>query len=235
MKILIVDDEHLARERLQRLLAGIEGIDTISESDNGRNALARIENDHPDLILLDIRMPTLDGMALAQKVHSLKSPPWIIFTTAYSEHAIDAYGVEAVDYLLKPIRKERLVEAINKVRLRITRPAGAPMLRTTESGRVRLVSLDEILYFQAESKCVTACLSRHNLLLEDSLKQLQSRLGDAVIRVHRNALVPQQQVSGIIRADDGEQHIQLKDGRVGPAISRRHLPKVRKLLKARAQ
>lgn len=234
MKILIVDDEQLARERLQRLLSHIDNVDAISEADNGHTALARIEKEHPALILLDIRMPGLDGMGLAKKIQELNNPPFVIFTTAYSEHAIEAFGVEAVDYLLKPIRKEKLSEAIDKVRARDQKPADTPMLRTTEKGNVTLIPLDDVLYFQAESKYVTACLKERNVLLEDSLKQLESRFGDAVVRVHRNALVPQQQLTGIVKAEDGEQHIQLQDGQVGPAISRRHLPEIRKLLKERS-
>ena len=234
MKILIVDDEQLARERLQRLLTKIDGIDSISEADSGNTALTAIKKEDLDLILLDIRMPGLDGMGLAHKIQALSRPPFIIFTTAYSEHAVDAFGVEAIDYLLKPIRKEKLAEAIDKVKSRVTQPAEPPMLRTTEKDKITLIPLSDILYFQAESKYVTACLSERNLLLEESLKQLESRFGKAVVRVHRNALVSQQQINGIVKAEDGEQHIQLQDGQVGPAISRRHLPEIRKLLKERA-
>lgn len=234
MNILIVDDEQLARERLQRLLGHIDNIGSVSEADSGHTALTEIDKKRPDLILLDIRMPGLDGMGLAHKIQALSNPPFIIFTTAYSEHAVEAFGVEAIDYLLKPIRKEKLDEAIDKVRARGSRPAESPMLRTTERDKVTLIPLSDILYFQAESKYVTACLSERNLLLEESLKQLESRFGEAVIRVHRNALVPQQQINGIVKAEDGEQHIQLQDGQVGPAISRRHLPEIRKLLKERA-
>ena len=237
MKILIVDDEKLARERLQRLLTDIgRDMDSISEADSGSSALAAIKIDTPDLILLDIRMPGLDGMGLAHKIQDLAKPPFIIFTTAYSEHALEAFGVDAVDYLLKPIRKEKLAAAIRKVdeRLTTTAETDSPMLRTTEKGKISLIPLNDILYFQAESKYVTACLSERNLLLEESLKQLETRFKEMVIRVHRNALVPQQQITGIVKMDDDEQHVQLKDGQVGPSISRRHLPEIRKLLKNRA-
>ncbi len=234
MKVLIVDDERLARERLQRLLADIDDIESVSEAASGDSALTAIKSDTPDIILLDIRMPGLDGMGLAKKIQQLDKCPFIIFTTAYSEHALEAFGVEAIDYLLKPIRGEKLADAIRKVRMRADQSAETPMLRATERDKVTLIPLNEILYFQAESKYVTACLSERNLLLEDSLKQLESRFGESVVRVHRSALVPQQQITGIVKADDGEQHIQLKDGQVGPAISRRHLPEIRKLLKERA-
>jgi len=236
MKVLIVDDEPLARERLQRLLTDIDQIDSVSEADSGNSALAAIETDNPDLILLDIRMPGLDGMGLAHQLQKLEKHPFIIFTTAYSEHALEAFGVEAVDYLLKPIRKEKLADAVRKVNERIIRAVHkeTPMLRATERDKVTLIPLSDILYFQAESKYVTACLSERNLLLEESLKQLETRFGDAVVRVHRNALVPHQQIIGIVKVEDGEQHVQLNDGQVGPAISRRHLPEIRKLLKERS-
>lgn len=234
MKILIIDDEKLARERLQRLLRDIDGIDSVSEADSGNSALTAIKKEPPDLILLDIRMPGLDGMGLAHKIQVLKNSPFIIFTTAYSEHAVEAFGVEAIDYLLKPIRLEKLSEAINKVRARSTLTAEPPMLRVTEKGKVSLIPLTDIIYFQADSKYVTACLNERNLLLEESLKQLESRFAEGIVRIHRNALVPQQQITGIIKTEDGEQHIQLKHGQVGPVISRRHLPEIRKLLKARA-
>ncbi|MDH3353902.1 MAG: response regulator transcription factor, partial [Chromatiales bacterium] len=214
MKLLIVDDEKLARERLQRLLANMNDIHSIDEADSGTSALAKIKTHSPDIILLDIRMPGLDGMGLAHKLQALKSPPLIIFTTAYSEHALEAFGVEAIDYLLKPIRKEKLAHAIRKARERIMPIAKTeePMLRAIEKGKVSLIPLSDILYFQAESKYVTACLSERNLLLEESLKQLESRFDKTVIRVHRNALVPQQQIIGIIKMEDDEQHIQLKGG-----------------------
>ncbi|MCW8825320.1 MAG: response regulator, partial [Gammaproteobacteria bacterium] len=159
MRVLVVDDEPLARERLQRLLSDIKGIDSISEADSGNSAFAAIKADSPDLILLDIRMPGLDGMGLAHKIRTLKTRPLIIFTTAYSEHALEAFDVEAVDYLLKPIRKEKLADAIRKVAERIDQsPPETPMLRATERGKVTLIPLSDILYFQAESKYVTACL-----------------------------------------------------------------------------
>ncbi len=234
MKILIVDDEPLARERLQRLLADMDQVDAVSEADNGTTALTAIKEARPSVILLDIRMPGLDGMGLARKIQALSNPPLIIFTTAYSEHAIEAFDVEAIDYLLKPIRKEKLAEALNKAKARSPQTSQAPMLRTVEKDKITLIPLSDILYFQADSKYVTASLSEQNLLLEESLKQLESRFGDAVIRVHRNALVPQQQIAGIVKMEDDEQHIQLQGGQVGPAISRRHLPEIRKLLKERA-
>jgi two-component system response regulator AlgR len=236
VKVLIVDDEPLARERLQRLLSDIDGVDAINEADSGHTALAAIKTDSPDLILLDIRMPGIDGMELAHRIQGQKQRPYIIFTTAYSEHALDAFGVDAVDYLLKPIRKEKLAEAIRKVEERMGLPAlpETPMLRATERDKITLILLDDVLYFQADSKYVTACLRDHNLLLEESLKQLELRFGAEVVRVHRNALVPRQQLGGTVKLEDGEQHIQLRDGQVGPAISRRHLPEIRKLLKNRA-
>lgn len=241
MRIVIVDDEPLARQRLQLLLAGLEGYEVIGEAGDGATALTEIARLQPDLLLLDIRMPGIDGMQVAQQLRQQSIPPLVIFTTAYSEHAIDAFGVEAIDYLLKPIRVEKLQAALQRAeeRLRQRLPVGGdaeiiPEIRTTYHGGEELIPVTEILYAQAESKYVTLYLTGRERLVEDSLRQLEQRLGRYLLRVHRNALVGRRQISGMLQYK-GEHYVQLQGGQRGPQISRRHLSEVKQLLQQRTQ
>jgi two-component system, LytTR family, response regulator AlgR len=234
MKILIVDDEPLARQRLQQLISTIGGHDVVGEADNGGHALELIETLAPNLVLLDIRMPGLDGMAVARQLQKSLKPPLIVFTTAYSEHALDAFGVEAIDYLLKPIRAENLNTTLKRAedRLKATSTPATnktPQLRTTSHGIVELIPITEILYAQAESKYITLFLAERELLIEDSLKQLESRYSHYLLRVHRNALVGRDKVRGIVHKQE-QHYIQLLGERLGPQISRRHLSEVKKEL-----
>jgi len=244
MKILIVDDEPLARERLQRQLqeinAGTELDCEIIEADNGLVALEQSELHNPDIVLLDIRMPVMDGIETANKLSQLDTPPAIIFTTAYDEYALDAFESNAIAYLLKPVRKEKLEKAIQSAK-RLNR-VQVQSIQTEESktkedhlsvrihSGVRKIDVNDIFYFQAEHKYVTVKYRGGEVLIEDSLKSLEARFEDSFIRIHRNALISKQQLVAIRKDQQGRYLTELKDVDEKIEVSRRHVAVVRKFL-----
>jgi len=241
MKIMVVDDEPPARERLKQLIADIEGCEVCAEAENGEQALNQVISANPDVILLDIRMPGIDGIETAHHLASLAEPPAVIFTTAYSEHALDAFAAQAVGYLVKPVRKQRLEEAL-KVATRLTRAQiselargqDTPSQRTHLCARVRggleLIPIDDVLYFQADQKYVTVRHRRGEVLIEDSLKQLEQEFGERFVRIHRNALAATACLLGLEKTTRGAA-VRLRDCPDSLDISRRHLPFVRKYLR----
>jgi len=238
IRILLVDDEAPARDRLRRLLGELEGVEVVGEAGDGRAALAAIAEMEPDLLLLDIRMPGMDGMETAKHLATLPDPPRVIFTTAYGEHALEAFEAEAIDYLVKPVRKERLQQALQRLEKRTpaqmmeaARVEGPAHLTVKKHGRMELLPIDEILYFQADNKYVSAYLAEREELLEETLKQLEEMLGDRVIRIHRNALVTRSALVGMEKDREGVQHATLREIGRGPEISRRLVPEIRRLLK----
>ncbi|MCW8918169.1 MAG: LytTR family DNA-binding domain-containing protein [Gammaproteobacteria bacterium] len=237
MRVLLVDDEPLARERLRRLLRELEGVKLVGEAGDGKAALSATAALQPDLILLDIRMPGMDGMAVARHLATLPQPPRVIFTTAYGEHALEAFEAQAIDYLVKPVRRERLAQALERAARLLTPPAasiplaGPAHLTVKKQGRIELLPVEEILYYQADHKYVTAHLAQREALLEESLKQLEELLGERVIRVHRNALVARSAITGLERDSHGVHYATLRDIGRGPEISRRLVAEVRRQLK----
>ncbi len=238
MKVLIVDDEPLARDRLKRLLREEAGIEVVGEASDGKAALAATAEHQPDLILLDIRMPGMDGMEAARHLATLPQPPRVIFTTAYGEHALEAFEAQAIDYLVKPVRKERLTQALERAAKMITPVTDTPPeaqgpahLTVKKQGNVVLLPIDSILYFQADNKYVTAHLAAREELLEESLRQLEELLGERVIRIHRNALVSKIALIGMEKDAQGGHYVTLREIGRGPEISRRHIPELRRLLK----
>ncbi|MDH5601621.1 MAG: LytTR family DNA-binding domain-containing protein [Gammaproteobacteria bacterium] len=245
MKILIVDDESLARERLQRQLKEINA-DTeieceIIEAENGLMALEKIQQHNPDIVLLDIRMPGMDGIAAATKISQLETPPAIIFTTAFDEYALDAFESHAIAYLLKPVRKEKLEKAIqsakrlNRVQLQSIQPDDNHTKEDHLSVRihsgVRKIDIKDIYYFQAEHKYVTVKYNGGEVIIEDPLKNLESRFAEDFIRIHRNALVAKQQLVAIRKDRQGRYLTDLKDVEEKLEVSRRHVAIVRQFLK----
>jgi two-component system response regulator AlgR len=237
VKVLIVDDEAPARARLRRLLGQIDGMEVVGEAADGEAALAAQQALQPDVLLLDIRMPGTDGMACALELAKLPQPPAVIFTTAYGEHALDAFEAEALDYLVKPVRKERLEQALSRVQ-RLA-PAGEQpqqgreQLTVRKHGNLHLIPVEEIRYFQADHKYVTAYLPGREELLEESLKQLEEEFGPRLLRVHRNALVCLDALVGLEKDGEGRSFVTLQDIGRGPEISRRHLAEVRRIIKER--
>ena len=244
MNCLIVDDEPLARERLRRLLEDFDGVWVCGEAGDGREALRLVERHGPDLVLLDIRMPGMDGIETARHLCRLVQPPAVVFTTAYGEHALEAFEAQAVDYLLKPVHPERLARALARARRLVPEaldalhgdtPAPRTHLCARVRGGLRLMPVDEVLCLQAEHKYVTARSAADSLLIEDSLKSLEAEFGDRFVRIHRNALVAVDAVRGLEKTADGRTCVVLEGLELRLEVSRRLLPALRRLLRERAR
>jgi two-component system response regulator AlgR len=244
LKVLIVDDELPARRRLQELLADVGeriALTVVAEAANGREALAAASTHAPDVVLLDIRMPEIEGIEVARHLQKLPRPPAIVFTTAYDAYAIKAFELHAVDYLLKPIRAARLEEAMVRARsaapvreetLRSLQPEARVTLCAQERGRIHLIPLDEILYLKAELKYVTARTAEREFVLEESLTKLEQEFAARFVRIHRNCLVARAAIRGFERAsDEGEGHwvVMLTGLEEKLAVSRRQQHIVREL------
>lgn len=241
MKVLIVDDEAPARARLRRLIEGLEEHEVVGEAADGAEAVRAAESQRPDLVLLDVRMPGMDGLEAARHLAGADPPPAIVFTTAYGDHALEAFETQAVDYLLKPVRSERLAQALAGAR-RSTRAqlaavgdgevAPRAQICARLGGEMALVPVAEVLYFLAEHKYVTVRHLNGEVLIEESLKQLEREFGDRFLRIHRNALVAAARVGGLRRDRNGRHRVWFKDADETLEVSRRHLPGVRKRLRA---
>ncbi len=240
MKVLVVDDEGPARTRLARLVAELDGCEVVGEAADGAEAVRRAEATGADVVLLDVRMPGMDGLEAARHLAGAEPPPAIVFTTAYDDHALEAFEAHAVDYLLKPVRGERLGAALAAARRR-TR-AQLPEADTASGPRAQLcarlgselelVALEDVLYFLAEQKYVTVRHRRGEVLIEEPLKALEQEFADRFVRIHRNALVAVARVGGLRRQSDGYQRVWFHDIDDTLAVSRRHLPAVRQRLRA---
>jgi len=241
MKIMIVDDEAPARERLKQLLAELTGYEVCAEAANGEQALNQLLEAEPDVVLLDIRMPGMDGIETAYHIASLPERPAVIFTTAYSEHALEAFAAQAVGYLVKPVRKQRLQEAlqaatrITRAQLsELSRQEQRPHQRTHLCARVRggleLVPIEDVIYLRADQKYVTVKHLRGEVLVEDSLRQLEQEFGERFVRIHRNALVATDYLQGLEKSPRGAR-LRVRGSHESLEISRRHLPQVRRYLR----
>ena len=204
LNILIADDEAPARNRMRDLLCDIEHVAVVAEAKNGKEAIDLALQTKPDLMLLDIRMPVMDGIEAAQHAQKIEPKPHIIFTTAFDAYAIKAFDLNAIDYLLKPIRLERLQTAINKVHaLKPAQIAALKPLQKTrthlsihERGRVLLVPIETIIYLRAELKYITVRTVEREYLIEESLTNLEAEFGERFIRLHRNCLVAPPFIAG---------------------------------------
>lgn len=240
MKILIVDDEQLARDRLARMLNGLDDCEVVGQARNGAEALTASGELVPDLVLMDIRMPGMDGLEAARHLAALEAPPAVIFCTAYDEHALEAFDIQAVGYLLKPVRKEDVLAAIgkaqrvNRAQLAALTPAESQR-RTHISARTRkgieLVPVDSVRYFQADQKYVTVRHGEGELIIDETLRDLEDEFAELFVRVHRNALAATRYIVGLDRAADGQYSIRLRDVDETLEISRRHVASVRRLVK----
>ena len=244
MNILIVDDEPLARQRLIGLLKNMNGCTVCGEAANGSEALLRAQTLKPDIILLDIRMPGMDGLECAQHLSQMSKPPAVIFTTAFSDHALKAFETHAVDYLLKPIKQERLEQALASAK-RLTRPQLTELKLNEDSsirshicvkirGTLELVPIQDVRYFMADHKYVTLKTVNHEYLLEEPLKTLEEEFKHLFTRIHRNALVADRHIVGLAKSQIGHCVVIFKDLTEQLEISRRHLPQVRKKIKTLA-
>jgi two-component system response regulator AlgR len=251
LRILLVDDEPPARLRVRQLLADSAAqIQTavVGEADSGAAALEAADRLQPDVVLLDINMPGMNGIEVARHLAARAQPPAILFVTAYDEHALAAFEVQAIDYLLKPVRAERLVAALSRVRRmaaneprlsEVAQSLGSQRSHITvsERGRLILVPIDEVIYLRAELKYVTIRTPTREHLTEESLTSLESEFGERFVRIHRNALVARKSIHGFQRvkgeiAEDGESgdghwEVLLKELPERLPISRRQWPTVK--------
>lgn len=243
LHVVIADDEAPARKRLRELLADIEQITVVAEAKNGEEALRLAQETGAGLVLLDIRMPGMDGIEAALHLQKLEPPPAIIFTTAFDAYAVKAFDMNALDYLLKPIRFERLRAAIDKARKLNAAQIDAlkPLqhkrshFSVTERGRVLLVPLEEVIYLRAELKYITLRTREREYLIEDSLTSIEQEFGEHFLRLHRNCLVAQRSIMGYERRQepDGETHYValLREVPETVAVSRRQQHVLKELLK----
>lgn len=243
-RILIVDDEPPARARLRALLGDIAAEFPhvlVGEAGDGIAALELLAQSPADIALIDIRMPRMDGIELAQQFAGLARPPAVVFVTAHDEFALQAFELAAADYLMKPVRAPRLLDALKKARrlapddalLKELAPAGRTRLRVVERGEVLLVPVAEVLYLRAEQKYVTVRTVAREYLLEESLAHLEAEFAPRFVRIHRNCLVAAAAVAGVVRAADpdegGEPHwaLSLKGVAERLPVSRRQWPQAK--------
>ena len=222
-RILIVDDEAPARERLRALVEGGPLGEVVGEAANGEEALRLAGGLTPDVVLLDVRMPGMNGLEVARHMALLPAPPAIVFTTAYDAYAVEAFEAEAVGYLLKPVRTERLAAALERA-ARLASPAldrlagreGQAAARTHIGVRrrdgVHLVPLTEVLYFSADQKYTTLRHSGGSELIEDSLRALEEEFGARFVRVHRSEIIALDAVAHLEPWDHGDALLVLKEG-----------------------
>lgn len=239
LKVLLVDDEPLARARMRTLLGDCHepSADVAGEAANATQALNLLAHERFDLVLLDIHMPGADGLRVAETLRGLPRPPVVIFVTAHAGHALTAFDLDAVDYLTKPVRQERLQQALIKAERLISdraAPGERPTLVIQDRGRTERVPLEEVLYFKAELKYVTVRTAARSYIMDGSLSELEAQFGERLLRVHRNALVARHAVRALERhygtepGDDGEGWaVRLNGLDELIAVSRRQLTAVR--------
>ena len=219
LRVMIVDDEAPARQRLKDLLPECrcpEPVEVVGEAAEGASALELAAQLKPDVVLLDIRMPQMDGIEVARHLRGLDDPPAVIFTTAYDAYAVQAFEVNAIDYLLKPIRATRLEQALVRARgspapdagvLQTIQQTARAFLSAHERGRIHLIPVDDILYLRAELKYVTARTLQKEYLLDESLNRLEQEYANRFVRVHRSCLVARRAITGFERSsDEGDGH-----------------------------
>lgn len=246
MKILIVDDEKPARDRLRQLLEDFDEYEVVAEAANGEEAVRLAAETQPDIALLDIRMPGVDGIEAAHHLNKLDPAPAIVFATAYDEYAIDAFEARAIGYVLKPVRRERLAAALQQAaRLAagtLAEVAAAshrePRRRhvcSMSHGQLKLIPLDDVHWFQADQKYVCVHHAGGRDLIDDSLKSLEEEFAADLVRIHRGAVVAVDKIERLAKTADGRYEVILREGSQRPGnaliISRRHLADVRRRLK----
>jgi two-component system response regulator AlgR len=229
LRVLVVDDEPLARERLSHLVEEMPSVELAGVAASAEEALLLVGKLRPEVVLLDIRMPGMDGLEAAHHLARMPEPPAVIFTTAYDQHALAAFDAQAAGYLLKPVRPERLREALERARrptraqlARIAEGAAGPRTRIAVRARdeLRLIPVDDVTCFIAEQKYTTLRHSAGEELIEEPLKALEEEFAGRFVRVHRNSLVAIAHIEGIERDADGRHRVRLRGGSTLP-VSRR--------------
>ena len=238
MKIVIADDEPLARDRLRSLLAEQPDAEVVAEAGDGHEALHACAAHDPDVVLLDIAMPGIDGLEVARHLQAFEPRPAVVFCTAYDAHALSAFDAAAVDYLVKPVRPERLASALQRARAlaagrqRDSIAGDEPGKRRTHlcarlRGSLRLIPIDDVHYLQAEEKYVVVHHARGEDLIEESLKSLEDEFGERFVRIHRNCLVARHELVELKRGLDGHVHAILRHGDKPLEVSRRCVAQLR--------
>lgn len=246
MRVLVCDDEELSRLRLLRLLQQCD-VQVVGEATTGRELLELTERVHPDLVLMDIRMPDIDGLEAAARLNQLETPPVVVFCTAYEDHALQAFRVHAVDYLLKPVSLAELRGSLERVcalsKVLLTEAADDPVtnqvrrrqhlsVRTTRG--LELVPVDEVRYFQADHKYVVAYHGSGQVLLSEPLKALENEFADQFVRIHRSTLVSLRFVEKLKYFRNGSGEAYLRTVEHSLPVSRRYLARVRRALMKRS-
>ncbi len=245
MKVLIVDDEAPARDRLRRLLEEDGAHAVVGEAGDGRRALELAQEFSPDVVVLDIRMPGLSGIETAHHLNTFDNPPAVIFATAYDEYAIEAFEASAVGYVLKPVRRERLNQALElaerlsySVLGTVAKQSGMSARRehvcTRSQGEMKLIPISGVHYFLADQKYVSVFHTNGQDLIDDSLKALETEFADTFVRIHRGALVAVSSIDSLRKTEDGRMQVVLRDGGTDDVewliISRRHQTNVKRRL-----
>ncbi|ENN98240.1 MULTISPECIES: LytTR family DNA-binding domain-containing protein [Pseudoalteromonas] len=233
MNVVIIDDEPLARARIKRLLQHNEHILVKGEGDNGAQGLAIIKQVHPDLVFLDIDMPGINGLEVAQQLNTLSVPPAIVFVTAYPEHALDALQLSAAGYLVKPVTEQ----ALNKVLAQVGRLNKAHMQKQQSTkisyqlgGTIKSIELDQVYYFNAQEKYTNMVFKEGEALIEQSLKQLEQRFPTQLLRIHRNTLINKQKLVALHTQSPGVHSVELAGCKEQLSVSRRELKTVKNAL-----
>lgn len=242
MKVLIVDDEAPARDRLRQLLEDSGDHEIVGEAAHGQEALDIAAKVAPEVVLLDIRMPGVDGIETAHHLNAFELPPAIVFTTAYDEYAIDAFEANAIGYVLKPVRRERLEQAL----LQAARLTSAALYDVGKQsgiseqrrhvcariqGELKLIPIADVLYFIADQKYVSVVHARGRDLIDDPLKSLEEEFAVQFVRIHRSALVALGAVDGLKKDEEGRTQVMLRNSGDDLFVSRRHIANVKRRLK----
>lgn len=238
LKALIADDEPPARELLRSLLEEIGDVEVVAEAATGEEAVRLAGDAAPDIVLLDVRMPGMDGLQAARHLAVLEEPPAVIFATAYEQYALEAFEAQAIAYLLKPIRREKLAAALAQAG-RLTRPqlqqaaaaARLPERRTHIAARerqgIRLIPLEEVLFFESDQKYTTVHHPGGEHLIEESLRALEEEFGNLFVRIHRSLLVGTRHLEAIERDPDGQYLVRLRGRAERLPVSRRMASELR--------
>ncbi len=240
LKVLIVDDEKPARDRLRQLLDDFDEFEAADEAATGEDAVQRA--DDADIVLLDIRMPGMNGLEAARHINRLDDPPAIIFTTAYDEYAIDAFDARAIGYVLKPVRRQRLGNALEQAKrltvnqldeLQQSMPTTREHLCTRSHGELKLIPLNSVAYCVADQKYVNVHHDDGEDLIDDSLKSLEEEFPEDFVRIHRSVIVAVNRIARVERRDDGRNVVVLRDQSDDNAlvVSRRHVADVKRRLR----
>jgi two-component system response regulator AlgR len=242
LRALIVDDEPLARSRLRTLLGDCRSpeVTVAGEAANAAQAGELLRQHDVDVVLLDIHMPGADGLTLARTLRALPRPPAVVFVTAHAEHAVQAFELDAVDYLTKPVRLERLQQALQKAerQAQVDKGLGADLVQDClviqERGRTERVPLSEVLYLKAELKYITVRTVAKSYILDGSLSELEEKHSTQFLRIHRNALVARRAVRALEKHYDAEEGegwaVRLNGIDEVLSVSRRQLSAVREAI-----